>query len=291
MELRHLITFRTIVEVGGFKKAAEQLGYAQSSVTAHIKELEAELEYPLFDRLGKSVALTEAGRRFLPYAADIIALYTKSKQAVSGTGEPSGLLIIGASESMMIYWLPRLIKDFMKYYPKVELILKPLDYPHISEQLKKGDIDIAMLVELSAWTPEELIIRKLKNEKLALVQSASIPNVSETMLYMEPSCSYRGIIDDHLKQEGKTTVLKMELQSIEVIKKCILCGLGKSFLPFFAVQEEIQRGELKEIPSNAQQFPISIYAAVHKNKWLSTNVDTFLNFISALDIFANAEQQ
>ncbi|WP_347836300.1 LysR family transcriptional regulator [Gracilibacillus sp. JCM 18860] len=53
MELRHLITFRTIIDVGGFKKAAEQLGYAQSSITAHIKELEKELGYPLFDRLGK----------------------------------------------------------------------------------------------------------------------------------------------------------------------------------------------------------------------------------------------
>ena len=55
MELRHLITLKTIVEKGGFKKPAEHLGYAQSSVTAHIKELEEEAGKPLFDRLGKKV--------------------------------------------------------------------------------------------------------------------------------------------------------------------------------------------------------------------------------------------
>ncbi|WP_252312704.1 LysR family transcriptional regulator [Sinobaca sp. H24] len=64
MELRHLITFTTIVDTGGFKKAADELGYVQSSITAHIKELEKELGYPLFDRLGKSITMTQTGERF-----------------------------------------------------------------------------------------------------------------------------------------------------------------------------------------------------------------------------------
>ncbi|WP_199620756.1 LysR family transcriptional regulator [Paenibacillus alkalitolerans] len=279
MELRHLITFKTIVDAGGFKKAAEELGYAQSSITAHIKELETELGYPLFDRMGKSITLTEAGRRFLPYAVDIINLYSKSKEVLDDNDEPSGPLTIGATESVMIYWLPNVIMDFMNQYPKVELTLKPLDYPHISEQLKKGDIDIAMLVELSSWSPKELTIYSLKNEQLSLVQTAKTSNISETMLYTEKSCSYRSVFEEYLKMEGRTSVTKVELPSIEAIKKCVLCGLGKSFLPCFTIKDEVERGELVELPSNAENYPISIFVSVHKNKWRSTTVDAFLNLI------------
>ncbi|GAE29926.1 LysR family transcriptional regulator [Halalkalibacter hemicellulosilyticus] len=124
MELRHLITFRTIVDLGGFNKAAQKLGYAQSSITAHIKELETELGYPLFDRLGKKVTLTQTGRRFLPYALDIITLYTKSKEMIKESDEPSGELTIGVSESLMIYWFPIIIMNFMGQYPNVQLTVK-----------------------------------------------------------------------------------------------------------------------------------------------------------------------
>ncbi len=148
VELRHLITFKTIVDVDGFKKAADKLGYAQSSVTAHIKELEEELEKPLFDRLGRKTILTQAGRDFYPYAIEIIDLYAKSKSVVSEGEEPSGPLTIGASESLMVHWLPELIMEFTQKYPNVELTLKSLQYENLTSQLKSGDIDIAMLVEM-----------------------------------------------------------------------------------------------------------------------------------------------
>lgn len=280
MELRHLITFKTIVEAGGFKRAAEELGYAQSSITAHIKELEEELEYPLFDRLGKNITLTQTGKRFLPYAVEIIDLYSKSKEVINDTDEPSGPLSIGASESLMIYWMPDIILYFMKLYPNVELTLKPIDYNNLSTQLKKGDIDIAVLVETSSWEQNELTIEKLKNEKLSLVQSADIITTTseQTMLYTEQSCSWRPIFDNLIKAEGKT-VSKVELPSIEAIKKCVLCGLGTSLLPHFSVKDEIEKGRLKEIESTIPDTPIAIYTAYHKNKWISGNLNAFLNVL------------
>ncbi|MBO8172586.1 MAG: LysR family transcriptional regulator [Bacillaceae bacterium] len=281
MELRHLITFRTIVEAGGFKRAADELGYAQSSVTTHIKELEKELGTPLFDRLGKNITLTQAGRRFLPYAEDIINLYSKSKEVINHRDEPSGQLSIGASESIMIYWIPDIMIHFMTLYPRVELTLKPIDYHNLSTQLKKGDIDVAILVETSAWKPKELTTLKLKDEKLSLVQSAHnlTSTGKKTMLYTEQSCSWRPIFDHHLMAEGKTSVSKVELPSIEAIKKCVLCGLGTSLLPHFSVKDAIERGELREIESNVPDNPIAIYAAYHKNKWLSANLNAFLNVL------------
>jgi len=282
MELRHLITFRTIVDTGGFKKAAEKLGYAQSSITGHIRELEEELGKPLFDRLGRNIALTQAGRSFLPYALDIIKLYSQSKDVINAIDEPSGPLIIGASESVMIYWLPNIIIDFMEKYPKVELIVKSLHYANLSSQLKNGEIDIAILVELPNWNRHDLSINKIKDERLSLIQSTKKVNTNNTkrMLVTEYLCSWRPVIDEYIKMAGTESVLSVELPSVEAIKKYVLCGLGESLLPNFVVKEELANEALEEKKLNISSNTLGIYSAVHKNKWISTNLDVFLNLIN-----------
>lgn len=282
MEIRHLVTFRTIIEEGGFKRAADKLGYAQSSITAHMKELESGLGYPLFDRLGRNITLTQVGRRFLPYAEEIIRLYSESKDVIKEADEPSGQLIIGASESVMVHWLPDIIMDFMETYPKVELILKSIDYDHLTTQLKKGDIDIAILVETVNWNEEELSIQKVRNEKLSLIQSAKNQNNDkfDMMVFPEYSCSWRTIFEDYLKRERKTFFSKVELSSLEAIKKYVLCGLGTSMLPYFTIEKEITNGELKKLPSSIEDNSIAIYTALHKQKWHSINIEAFLSVLN-----------
>ncbi|WP_082232819.1 LysR family transcriptional regulator [Halobacillus massiliensis] len=278
MELRHLITFKTIVETGGFKKTADELGYAQSSITAHIKEIEKELGYPLFDRLGKKIELTQKGRQFHPYAIEIIDLYSKSKEIIKGGNDPSGKLVVGASESVMIYWLPKIIRKFMKDYPKVELVIKPIHYTKLSEQLKSGEFDLALLVENAAWDPIDLLVEKVVEDKLLLVRSSS-PFRAETMLFPEYSCSWRFLFEEYLKSEGKEDALKIELPSIEAIKQCVLAGLGTSMLPQFTIKEELENKELYG-HSTSEEFPLAIYTAMHKKKWRSPNVNVFLETIA-----------
>lgn len=273
VELRHLVTFSTIVEVGGFKKAADELGYAQASITAHVKELESELEYPLFDRLGKHISLTQAGEKFLPYALDIISLYDQSKEVIKEENELSGELKIGVSESLMAYWLPYIIKDFIKSYPKVSLIIKSIDFDHLTNQLKKGDIDAALLLEKSNWQSNQLTLEKIKNENLTFVQSPQIlNNYHETMLVTEYSCSWRPIINDYLKFKQDTNLEMIALPSIEAIKKCVVHGLGKSILPYFIVQNEVENGELEVIPNTLGDQQLAIYMAYHKDKWIPNSL-------------------
>ncbi|AUS26657.1 LysR family transcriptional regulator [Paenibacillus polymyxa] len=148
MELRYLITLKTIVETGGFKKATEHLGYAQSSVTTHIKELESEVGKPIFDRLGKKVVLTHHGHQFLPYALKIIELYT---QALTTNDEPTGNLTLGISESLMICRIPSLLVEYRQMYPKVNLSLKSLDYQDVSHAVQTGEIDFLVALEKEGW--------------------------------------------------------------------------------------------------------------------------------------------
>ncbi|MFA1819466.1 LysR family transcriptional regulator [Virgibacillus oceani] len=281
MELRHLITFKTIVDTGGFKKAADELGYAQSSITGHIKELEEELKKPLFDRLGRSISLTQTGKDFLPYALEIIKLYSKSQEVIHTSDGPSGQLTIGASESLMIYWLPTIIMDFMEKYPKVELTIKSVQDSKLSSQLKNNEIDVALLIDLPHWHSKELTIKKLQDTQLSFIQSTKKQNkhIPEKMLVTEYSCSWRPAVEEYIRNEEYGSLAKVELPSVEAIKKCVLCGLGKSILPHFVVKEEIDNGMLEESKVNGHYNLLNIYTVTHKDKWILTNLEAFLHHL------------
>lgn len=286
MEQRQLVTFKTIVDVGGFKKAAEHLGYAQSSVTTHIKELEEEMNTLLFDRLGKVVMLTEAGKRFFPYVVEMLNLYYQSIEVVREGEEPSGTLTVGVSESLMIYWLPDFLQTFMENFPGVNLELKAIDYQNVTQQLKRGDYDVALLVEMSGWQSSELTIRKLSNEKLLHVRSSKSLNQSnseETMFLPERSYSWRPVFEEYMKKTGRQSGKTIELPSIESIKQCVMSRLGASLLPHFVVKTEIENGKLTSTENEISDEYAAIYTAYHKNKWLTTCLNVFLDELRSLD--------
>ncbi|PKG27698.1 LysR substrate-binding domain-containing protein [Cytobacillus horneckiae] len=94
------------------------------------------------------------------------------------------------------------------------------------------------------------------------------------------SCSWRPIFEEYLYKEGKGDFFKIELPSIEAIKKCILCGLGKCMLPHFTINKEMENGEFSGEKLNKTKSPIAIYIATHKNKWRSINLNTFIDYLN-----------
>ena len=100
MELRQLETFRAVASTLSFTRAASALGYAQSSVTAQIQALEGELGVALFDRLGRRVALTDAGQRLVEYAERLLTLAEKARSALAEGAEPSGTLQDRTAEAL-----------------------------------------------------------------------------------------------------------------------------------------------------------------------------------------------
>src|ERR1700743_2802233 len=123
LDLRQIRTFTEVARTRSFTKAAAQLYYAQSSVTAQVHALEQDLGSPLFNRLGRQVELTEAGRRFLSYAEKLICLAEAARMAVQQNGEIAGPLVVSASESLLTYRLPELLRTFQSTYPDVQLML------------------------------------------------------------------------------------------------------------------------------------------------------------------------
>ena len=121
MELRQLETFRAVARELSFSRAAAGLGYVQSSVSAQVAALERELGVPLFDRLGRRIALTEAGAVMLDYAERLLGLAREAGEAVAdagvGRGEISGSLSVSAPETLLTYRLPGLLTAFHEAIP------------------------------------------------------------------------------------------------------------------------------------------------------------------------------
>src|SRR5882724_4267924 len=125
MELRQLEIFQALAEELHFTRAAARVHCVQSNVTTQIRALEEELGTPLFDRLAKRVILTDAGRRFLPYAEKVLSTVSDAQAAVVQDATPAGPLCVGAPESVLNYRLPRVLSRFRKLHPKVQLTFRP----------------------------------------------------------------------------------------------------------------------------------------------------------------------
>lgn len=279
MELRQLFTFIAVVEAGGFTKAAANLGYAQSSVTAQIQALETELETPLFDRLGKRIVLTAAGQRFLPYAQEITKLHALAKDAIRFNSEISGTLTIGAPESLAAFRLPAIIREFKSRYAQVNIILKPGVCWEMSDRIRTGELDLAFKLEIES---EEKDMHKemLVEERMVLIAPIGHPLgklspvtpqalQDEVILYTEPGCTYRTLFEQCLSNNGVFPSQGLEFWSIEAIKNCVMTGLGLSFLPLVTVQSELRQGRLLQLDWDDRPQRLVTQMAYHKKKAVS----------------------
>ena len=125
MDTRHLRAFVTVAEKGNFTRAAIDLAFAQSTVTAQVQSLEREIGVDLFDRLPNNVRLSSAGERFLPYARRILGLTSEARQVSNPSAELSGTLVIGAMESITSYRLLPVFEFMHLRHPGVRLSMRP----------------------------------------------------------------------------------------------------------------------------------------------------------------------
>ncbi len=133
MTIIQLETFLKISELKSFTLAANELGYAQSTVTMQIKQLEEELGCELFERLGKTIVLTSSGERLRIYAEKLLQLEREIHLEVPGSDEPAGLLKIGVSESLCYNTFPRILMEYKKRCPKVNIRLSFVMHDTLTE--------------------------------------------------------------------------------------------------------------------------------------------------------------
>ncbi|UII57577.1 LysR family transcriptional regulator [Cytobacillus spongiae] len=284
MEIKQLITFQTAAECLNFTQTAKVLNFAQSSVTAQMKALEEELGVLLFERLGKRIILTEAGKQFQSYAVKMIELSEEARQTVRGEREPVGTLTIGAQESQCTYRLPPILKEFKRKFPKVKLIFKPAHSDEMARKhLSEGILDLAFIMDTSKATGS-LTMERLVEEKLVWVSSrdhATCPIhandfLQETLLLTEAGCSYRQVLEDGFQSLGIYSLNIIEFGSIEAIKQCVMADLGIALLPYMVVEKDLHESRMKQIPHEVSQPPMYTHIAWHKDKVMTEPLEAFI---------------
>ena len=290
-DLRQIRTFRAVAAARSFTRAAVALNYAQSSVTAQVRGLEDSLGVPLFDRLGRRVELTTAGRQFLHYADKLLALAEEAKLSVHGDGEPAGPLTVSASESLLTYRLPKLLRTFQRRYPAVQLSLRTSTHSTAAAPVDSG-VDIALTID-EPIESEDVIVRRLRPEPMVAAvcaghalakrkQIGASDLVDHQILLTDPSCSYRTLFERTLLAEGARVSKFQEFASVEAIKQCALAGMGVGILPQVVVKAELNRGSLVALRWPNERMCVYTQLVRHKAKWNSPVMQAFWDLAVSL---------
>lgn len=284
--MKQLKTFQVAATTLNFTQTAKMLNFAQSSVTAQIKSLEAELNHPLFERLGKKLILTAIGKEYKTYVDQILLLNNEALQLVADKEFRKASLIIGAQESQCTYRLPRVLQLFKTQFPHVKLTFKPAHSDDSARsQLENGTLDLAFIMDVKKKSDtlltETLIIEKLKMvtaPDYAIKPTVTLKDLqNETLLLTEIGCAYRTLLVNTLAGNNIYLHNSIEFVSIEALKQCVLAGLGVAVLPAMVVEKEINNGQLKEILWPNEHIQLYTSMAWHKDKEISPPLQSFID--------------
>jgi DNA-binding transcriptional LysR family regulator len=284
LDLRQVRSFVTVAREGSVTRAAELLNYAQSSVTAQIHALEEELGVPLFDRVGRGVSLTNVGADFMVHAERVLGVAEEARLSVRSGGEPSGRLTIAASESLLTYRLPELLRTFQCKFPAVEIVLHTSSVC-ASEVVIDPGVDLAITIDVPVLNPE-LAVETLREERMVCVvakehalagmQRVTAEQMSaHQILLTERTCSYRGVFERTLAQAGSRVSKSLEFASVEAMKQCAVARMGVAVLPEFVVADELERGELVVVPWPARNLYVYTQILRNREKWFSPAAQAF----------------
>jgi LysR family hydrogen peroxide-inducible transcriptional activator len=193
MEIHQLRYFVAVADKGSFSRAAAKVRVAQPSLSQQIRKLEAEVGQPLFDRLPRSVVLTEAGRCFIDYARQILASIGDARRCVDELkGEVAGTLAVGAIPTIAPYVLPELVVTFQKHYPEVTLEIVEDVTSGITRRIESGELDIA-LASTCQQTPT-LRRESLGSEPLLALVPEGHPLAKKTLVELDDLKSQRFLL-------------------------------------------------------------------------------------------------
>lgn len=284
MDIKCLRTFQAVVACGTYARAAEQLGYTQSTVTVHIKQLERDLGVPLFERVGRRMVLTQKGSEALTQAADIIAAADRLEALAATEGELSGELRVDVAESLLCYAMNEVLSEFRERAPGVRLRLRDGSFAQISRTLHHGECDLGVLYAVD-WQPDDLVVEPVAEVSTVAVASPHgeapdlvTPRQQVTVPFIidEPDSVFRIGFERALAERGIDLADTMELWTTHAIRRLVNLGMGFTIAPRFAVADELAAGQLHVVPSPSDALAFPVLLAHRKTTWLTPAAQLFI---------------
>lgn len=289
MDLTYLRTFREVAKRQSFTRAAEELGYAQSSVTMQIQKIEKEYGVPLIERHGRQLRLTPPGEELLTLFVEILDLYDRSKETIAQ--QIGGTLTIGTIDSLAAFYLPPYLQQLRTKFPKLDIHLQTMQEANLVAKIKDGEVDIGLMLdrttadsilERTIIRDEPLVLIAPINHALAQRDKVTLQDLNNCELIVsEESCIYRSLFENLLKEHGIIFRIGFELSNLEAIKRCVMNGLGIALLPRIVAEEEIERGDLAELHFAHPEIHFDLQLLMHPKKWKSQPLQFLIQMLLA----------
>lgn len=289
MNTKYLLTLKAILETGSFQKAADSLNYTQSTVTFQMKQLEEELSIKLFEKIGRKMVLTQAGKDILPCFESILQAEEQIGNYGKKLSELTGTLRLAIPDSILIYNLQPFIRAFSQKAPRVQLVINSIPSGEINRSIVDGTADLGVNCEKDLY-PDTVVHKKLGTYQAMLVASPEAdsrlldfvtPHQRKpvSLICNEPEGYYQMDMDRYLEARDIRLEPYMKLQSIEAVKRCVMSNLGLAVVPTYSVEEELKNGSLIPVKTELDEKLYHSVYVYHKNKWLSPQMELALKLL------------
>lgn len=284
MTLRHMKIFVSVFRHSSITRAADELHLAQPSVSFAVKELEDYYGIRLFDRIGRRISPTEAGKEFFGYALHIVSMFDEMEKKIRNW-DALGTIRIGASITIGTHILPPLLKQYQVLYPDLRTEVTIEKSASIEQHILDNDIDIG-LIENQPGHPDIISIPFMEDFLQAIVApDHPLSNSSEItleqlaeypFLMRERGSAGREILDACFAFRQITVHPLWESASTQAIVRGVAEGLGVAVLPSLLVKKDIDEHTVKMIPFT-HPLTRKLNIIYHKSKYLTDNMKAFIS--------------
>jgi len=281
LDIQNIRAFLAVADTGSFSRAADKLFITQPAISKRISTLEESLDCQLFDRLGKSIQLTQAGEALIPSYQRILAEIDQTERIVSSLRtKVSGHLRFGTSHHIGLHRLPPVLRQYTRQFPDVELDIQFMDSEQAAALILKGSIELALitlpdeiekpLTTIPVWTdPMEVVVAP--DHPLSKQKTVTVRQLTEYgVLIQSHSTHTRNIIDDALKIDDDIRII-MESNYLETIKAMIQNGLGWGVLPESMIDDSLHRINIRGV-----EMERHLGVLLHASRTLSSSANALL---------------
>jgi DNA-binding transcriptional LysR family regulator len=290
MNLSRLLTFHEAAEALNFSVAAQKLSITQPAVSAQIHNLEEDLGVKLFNRIGKIIALSEAGEVLRGYSRKIFRLLDEAESVMNELRlVRRGTLKIGTTTTYASHIMPPLLSRFQNEFPLVKVILNEGSSLDIAKRVARLEIEVAVVayagnvknVQFSLLGTEDLVLVVSPDHPLALPKAIH-PKVlaKENFILREKGSSTRLIMQNLFRQHRINPPVVFETSNADFIKEQVANGIGISFVTRSSVSEDIASGRLVAVELTEAPLRLEIYSAIRQGHELSQPARAFLDIVT-----------
>lgn len=286
MDWASLSAFVAVADHGGFSAAAGQLHLTQPAISKRIALLEESLQARLFDRLGRQVVLTEAGRLLLPRARQMLAEAEAARRALQDLGQDiGGRLSVATSHHIGLHRLPAPLRRFTALHPRAALDIRFMDSEQAYAQVLHGEVELAVttlgpteapLHATMVWD-DPLHFAVAPDHPLARLPKATLADIAaHPAVLPDPGTFTHRIVADVFARRGLSLQLRMTTNYMETIKMMVSVGLAWSALPQTMVDAQVQ-----VLPVAGIQLSRRLGYVVHGGRTLSRAAQAFIGLLQA----------